>query len=157
MYSTILSAEQFHQFCGHILKSTDFVDKPWIPLISWSRCSASSAENVHFFRGIQKSFPTTRTRTKRTTIKTWTTTKILSYYLASKTRKVQSKIAKETTIYKKYVWNDKMPSNISLNFTYLMKFRQVFKIDIFHQLHGNFISMEAFDGIFFFLDFKKFS
>ena len=49
-----------------------------------------------------------------------------------------------------------MPSNISLNFTYLMKFRQVFKIDTFHQLHGNFISMEAFDGIFFFWTLKSF-
>ena len=46
--------------------SINFVDKLWIPLISWTRCSASSAVYVHFFRGIQKSFPRTTTRTTTT-------------------------------------------------------------------------------------------
>ena len=44
--------------------STNFVDKLWIPLIMWTRCSASSAVNVHFFGGIQKSFPRTTTTNK---------------------------------------------------------------------------------------------
>ena len=43
-----------------------------IPLILWARYSAISAGNVHFFRGIQKSFPRTRTRTRITTTTTTT-------------------------------------------------------------------------------------
>ena len=37
------------------------MDKPWIPLFPWICCSGSNAENVHFFRGIQKKFSTTTT------------------------------------------------------------------------------------------------
>ena len=64
---------EFHYFCGHAaVISTNFMDKHWIPLFLWTRYNdfhyflekpASSAVNVHFFRGIQKTFPTTKTRT----------------------------------------------------------------------------------------------
>ena len=63
------------KFCGQTVISTNLVDKISIPLISWTSCcdfhyfleiSASSAVNVHFFRGIRKSFPRTRTRTTTT-------------------------------------------------------------------------------------------
>ena len=47
------------------------MDKLRSPLISWTRYSASSAVKVHFFRGIGKSFPRTRTTT---TPRTTTTT-----------------------------------------------------------------------------------
>ena len=70
---------EFHYFCGHAaVISTNFVDKHWIPLFSWTRYSdfhyflekpASSAVNVHFFCGIQKSFPTRTTTTTTTTNK----------------------------------------------------------------------------------------
>ena len=66
----------FHYFRGHAaVISTNFVDKHWIPLFSWTRYNdfhyflekpASSAVNVHFFRGIQKSFPIRTTRTTTT-------------------------------------------------------------------------------------------
>ena len=36
--------------------STNFVDKPRIPLISWICCSASNAENVYFFVEFRKAF-----------------------------------------------------------------------------------------------------
>ena len=36
-----------------------------LPLIWWTGCSASSAENVRFFRGIQQNFPRTTTTTKK--------------------------------------------------------------------------------------------
>ena len=50
-----------HKFRGHALNSTNFEDAFRIPLISWTRCSVNSTGNVHFFRGIQKCFPRTRT------------------------------------------------------------------------------------------------
>ena len=66
---------EFHYFRGHAaVISTNFVDKHWIPLFSWTRYNdfhyflekpASSAVNVHFLRGIQKSVPTTRTITNK--------------------------------------------------------------------------------------------
>ena len=43
------------------------MDALWIPLISWTCCSASRVGNVYFFRGIQKNFPRTRTTGIRTT------------------------------------------------------------------------------------------
>ena len=42
----------FHKFSGQTLNSTNFVDKLWIPLNSWTHCSASRAVNVQFFRRI---------------------------------------------------------------------------------------------------------
>ena len=52
----------FHEFHGQALYSTIFVETlQWFPLYSGK--PASSAVNVHFFRGIQKSFPRTRTTT----------------------------------------------------------------------------------------------
>ena len=63
-------------FRGHAaVISTNFMDKHWIPLFSWTSYNdfhyflekpASSAVNVHFFRGIKKSF----SRTRATTITT---------------------------------------------------------------------------------------
>ena len=44
------------------------MDKVEIPL--WTRCSARTAEKVHFFRGIQKSFPTTTRASTRITTTT---------------------------------------------------------------------------------------
>ena len=52
-YSTKPSAEN----------PTNFVDTLWIPLISWTRCSTSSAVNVYNFRGNKKKS------------RTWTTNK----------------------------------------------------------------------------------
>ena len=70
---TSLISIEFHYFRGHAaVISTNFMDNHWIPLFSWTRYNdfhyflekpASSAMNVHFFRGIQKSFPRTRTPT----------------------------------------------------------------------------------------------
>ena len=53
------------------------MDKLWSPLISWTCYSASSAVNVHFFRGIGKSFPRTtnkpflRPRQRSLAVKKW--------------------------------------------------------------------------------------
>ena len=56
----------------------NFMDKHWIQLFLWTRYNdfhyyrekpASSVMNVHFFRGIQKSFPRKRTTTTTTTNK----------------------------------------------------------------------------------------
>ena len=56
------SCSDFHKFRGQALNSTIFVDMlKWVPLFSGKY--AISAVNVHFFRGIQKSFLTRRTRT----------------------------------------------------------------------------------------------
>ena len=48
-------------FLGQPMKSTNFTDKLWIPLISWTRCSASTAKKIH--NGVQKSFPRKTTTT----------------------------------------------------------------------------------------------
>ena len=64
LVNSCLIWRKIHQFCGHIVDTTNFLDKLWIPLILWTNkvwippisrkhCSASSVVNVQFFRGIQ--------------------------------------------------------------------------------------------------------
>ena len=85
----------------HALNSMIFMDKLWIPQISWTQCSASSAVNFQLFYGIQKSFYAKKNKNNKNNNNN-NKASLKTFEQSSRSRKVDFEILRIS------LWNEKL-------------------------------------------------